>query len=676
MKDPLQIKDTPYEILGISIDADKKAIENAFKISIAKGGDASKKTEARNTLNRPIERAFVDIFLYNEGFINHLIPGINGNNIVLIDKRKEVAQEWSDMMIKSFPKFAYIHSLAVLWYWWAIYCEEEQWALHAGAPFEKKENLSPVYTLSNLWSNAISNWVCLLNSEDFWREWIESTGKNRIYLYNNDDIKAFCQKLESHFINLFHNLCERYRNVNDSASAERYEEYELLFSTEMKTAKQLSDAGFHVMDEGRKIRICCGSTMLEKVGSLDETKDLIRNTEGKNLENDKMINELAIGLSSFGNISVLIENKKFDEAIKVIKSLPSDQQKEKDVLKLLANAYLEKGKQHFSLNQFRDAMECWKNGLDTGEYQDDIKQAIIYNCKTKAASLQKSDSETSIRVLKLGLEIVHDNTLTEILSVIYCDRGISRIINAQKQKTDMNSAKKDIEIGVMNLKKAVEFNASNTRARDQLKIAEDINDNFDLIDIYEYINTNQWEKAVVELENILKNEPENSKAKELHSICCNSWGSEEFGRTHDLEKTKEILLRGLKYNPHSKELNEAIDALTKLYAGKSNTEGVELANRATELYKIGNFGIAIGLLREAEKKIEDAVKKDPSNSTYKSNLAQIRDMLGSLRSQLGYSNNYSMTSTFDRMKEWESNNRIWFWLAVISMILFILGLSK
>ena len=96
----------------------------------------------------------MDLFLYHEPFLNQLIPSIDGDGTQLRDNRMDIAQVWSNIQKQAFPKFAATHGLALLWYTWALYCEEEN--------FSKKEKFTSAPPLTQLWSNTISHWVYLM----------------------------------------------------------------------------------------------------------------------------------------------------------------------------------------------------------------------------------------------------------------------------------------------------------------------------------------------------------------------------------------------------------------------------------------------------------------------------------------------------------------------------------
>jgi hypothetical protein len=124
-------------MLGISEGADKKEVETAFKRCIASGHSVKEATWARNILNNPVERSFYDLFRYDENFLSQLRPRLTVD--MLLQKRKQIAESWSIIQKKLFPHIPSTHSLAVLWYWWSLYREEELLASVMQTPFNRKQ---------------------------------------------------------------------------------------------------------------------------------------------------------------------------------------------------------------------------------------------------------------------------------------------------------------------------------------------------------------------------------------------------------------------------------------------------------------------------------------------------------------------------------------------------------
>lgn len=477
MKDPLYTKETPYEILEIPTDADGQTIKHAFRkiVSVRK----SESQQAYRTLSHSVERTLTDVFLYNDSFLNQLQPCIQ-DKTQLLSRRMALAQAWSNIQKERFPHFASTHSLALLWYYWTLYCEEEQWARLNEVDFKVIKNLPSPPSLIDLWSNTISNWVFLTNSEDFWQEWSDSKRSTGLFL-NKNDINTLKGNLVNHFINIFRDFKTKYREGKvEPTRVERFREYEFIFSTELETAKQLSDAGLRLSRGGKYFTISCGRMMLEQVGRLGDIQgrlDVLKTQYFNKPQYIELIDNILKSLSPYFNIAVLIENKKYDAAIRAIEVLSPVERKKVEVLQLLAKAYLEKIKQHFSLNQFEEALTCWKRAVNTGKLSEEIKKDVISNCKAKAASLQRKDPDTSIKILEKALKFVKDKELMLTLAEILNQRGFQMIYQAQrklesskKSKKDVTCAIKAVEEGIPYLERAVEIGSE--QAVERLKDAK------------------------------------------------------------------------------------------------------------------------------------------------------------------------------------------------------------
>jgi hypothetical protein len=484
MKDPLELNKNPYDLLEISVNSNTAQIKDARKAALPKARgqeNIAKINTAFNILSVPQERAFADLFLYYEPFLNQLIPRINGAEAQLEDKRIEIAKAWSNIQIRSYPNFAATHSLALLWYMWALYNEEENL---------KGKKLPSAPSLTQLWSNAISHWVFLMCSTKFMNEWIESKKTEWIEsekIVSKDpknidiDSKKLVEDLEIEFNKKFEHFIEGYQKNKDTDSVKRIQEYKTIFQSEKNAAEKLLkvyDEGLQFTRNGSPITVCCGPIMLENLGMLDSIRTQIddfikidpQNTTLKQMRNK---------LSPFANIYTLLDNKKYDEVLKVIESLPPNDKKAKEILSIQAKVCLERGKQETQNRNYKKSSEYLKRGLDTGELESELIESIVANCMAEVNSL--SDLDSKIKVLEAALKIIIDSRLNELLSEKYTDRGVSRINEAYKKlesskKTsqDKDNAKSEIEKGIKDLKNAVKINPSNKRANESLENAKSL----------------------------------------------------------------------------------------------------------------------------------------------------------------------------------------------------------
>ena len=229
-RDPLQAVQSPYELLGVDQEADAEAVRSAFPRAIAAGKASGQRLlEARTVLLRPVDRALADAFLYSPAALAGLSPGWDGDGAALaLPARFATAEAWTRALRASFPELGTIHSLAVLWYWWAAY-ESERFATiaealqkagaAAGTKTAKRTLLSAVaqaegrdcgsgpdgtctdpdcpwygdwsYTcpsIADLWRKAIAYWAALIASRAFW------TARLGV---NAADAKTACETVEN-----------------------------------------------------------------------------------------------------------------------------------------------------------------------------------------------------------------------------------------------------------------------------------------------------------------------------------------------------------------------------------------------------------------------------------------------------------------------------------------------
>ena len=74
MKDPLSAQPSPYEILEIDRSAGPAEIDTAFKQGLVKRVNVSKLTGAKKVLERPVDRALLDLFHYDPDTLARLDP--------------------------------------------------------------------------------------------------------------------------------------------------------------------------------------------------------------------------------------------------------------------------------------------------------------------------------------------------------------------------------------------------------------------------------------------------------------------------------------------------------------------------------------------------------------------------------------------------------------------------
>ena len=96
-------------------------------MGLVKKVNVQKLTSAQRILKSPPERALLDLFYYNIDSLVRLSPNpLLDPSTLLPPKRALTAEAWGKQLRTDFPDLGIAHSLAVLWYWWAMSTEEQQ----------------------------------------------------------------------------------------------------------------------------------------------------------------------------------------------------------------------------------------------------------------------------------------------------------------------------------------------------------------------------------------------------------------------------------------------------------------------------------------------------------------------------------------------------------------------
>lgn len=458
MKDPLQLSESPYEILGIPENSGKEAIEAAFKKQFVSSRDKSRLTNARNALSDPAQRAFTDIFLYNEDFLSMLKPPLV-QPAQLLDARRSFSDSWITMCRQTMPNYALIHSLAILWHAWALYLEEYRLASLTGKPFAEKPGLAGGVSNEEAWKSAIGFWVCILNSNAFW--------KARREFRDPFDSAELCRRIEGYLITTFNNYAEKYRAIGDEDSVRLFQEYENLFKSEMNMSKQFISCGVKPVIRGKAVEICCGRLMLERLDLLNEVDYAVQLLVQENPGNEKL-EALAVGLSEYGDIASLLTNKKYQDVIDAVEKLPMGKRDDEDVRRMLATACLEKGKQLFSTSKYIEAIDFWGRALKTGQLKDAITEVMVDSCKSKAASIMHSNPNKAIELLEAALKYISHTDIKLVLGEILVRQAVQLIMEAQNDAKNGGHRSNDeivadIGKGIAMLEEAEKYGARDAR---------------------------------------------------------------------------------------------------------------------------------------------------------------------------------------------------------------------
>lgn len=509
MKDPLNTEQTAYEILGLQPGATEDEIHAAFKNGVTQRKNVQKLTSARNLLKRPDERALLDLFYYDPVALKKLDPNpIMDPSVLDPANRLQTVGCWETQLRDSFPDLGMVHSLAVFWYWWAIYEEERlsEMLKSTGSVTEwkdfssKHEALRAIQQSKNVACDPAAGESCKIvectwrndclprtpAAEEMWHRVIATWGMLMSNLRQWDRVKAVSglsgndlkDSIEKKIRNNLFSCTERYRGNGTTRLSSLFQNLDLALSMELKTASEVDSIGIRT----GKGKISCGRLMLEQTGLIGLVTSTVEAQLRKSPGNSKLTKLLDV-LSPFYRIAMLIDSNRPGDALSAINDLSVEAARDARACRLKVRALMERGKQQVSLGRTDEGLRDWRDGLKVaqeGRFQDlvsTITEYIVSTCKEKSAALKQNQRDEAIRILEKGIASVRNEELNLLLAELLTQRGIETINEAQKNlassaEGEMKGLLADFTKGLKDLERAAQLGFQ--RAAEQLKIAQGI----------------------------------------------------------------------------------------------------------------------------------------------------------------------------------------------------------
>lgn len=496
MKDPLQTEPTPYEVLGVECGASAAEIEAAFRQGLLKRGNVQKLTAAKLTLQRPAERALLDLLQYDSAVLARVTPNpLTQSGALDLAQRPSTAAAWERQFRAHFPDLGLAHCLSLLWYWWVTHEDEQENGTDCPGHLQR-------------WQRALGCWGMVLASEEFWR------GSSIVPAELVPGLRA---TLADRLRNQLHEAGQHVRTRGQIEDAGRYQELELAWATELRTAEDVAGAGLHTPHG----RFACGRLLLQQLNLLDPVRSQVSTALAKSPTN-KRLQSLMAALSPYSSLAVLIEHKKPQEALDAIKKLSPEERKTAEVKSLRVQALYELGKQQASLGDIDSALESWARALpqsvsmpptcptckklakeeaSPGSYwcswcgqafeppeeaasgplrspgeglQAQIYTEIVTTCQAQAATLQRRPREAAA-LLEKALRLVKDEKLELTLGEILAQAGIEAINDAQRlieseKKGVTPEVTRAVEQALADLKRGAKLGSK--RAAESIQAAE------------------------------------------------------------------------------------------------------------------------------------------------------------------------------------------------------------
>ncbi|MCZ7647476.1 MAG: hypothetical protein M5U26_19840 [Planctomycetota bacterium] len=470
MKDPLQTRSCPYEILGLERRVGGAEINSAFKRAFVKHRGAAK--VAFDQLSRPNERAKADLFMYDPAAMEGWDPNPAYDPAALsLQRRAETAAKWEAQLRHTFPELSRVHGLGVLHYWWAVHEDERLLKLAEAGPLPV-EAAPPV---RERWREALAYWSLLLSSDRFWDE-------RQIPRELAAEVRrALRAELE-------HGLAEKSRahaelgarSGNPAAGealARAYADLAGQWTTELHCAEALAASEFRV----RGIDLTCGQLLLSKYDLLEKARERVESDLRRQPTNE-ILRALRIMLSPHAAIATRIELRQFDAALDALEALDRATWEQAEVQRLRAAALTQRARQHAELNRIEKALTDWEQALRALEAagaaeaeREELRAEIVGVCMEKA-SAYRDDQEEKAQVLQNAFGVTQSPRLTEALGELLRTRAIA-LFNAAYDREKIEDLTPELvaqyEQSLALLKRAVNYDSA--RAKEDLQyIAETV----------------------------------------------------------------------------------------------------------------------------------------------------------------------------------------------------------
>lgn len=462
LKDPLQAEQTAYEILGLGRGANDSDVQKAFAMGLARRVNVQKLTSAKRILQSPTERAALDLFHYIPDWAGRLSPNPVQQPLILdLARRGSTAQAWENQMRSAFPDIAVAHSLAVLWYWWAVHEEDR---------LNGSGKAASAIPLEQMWRKTIAAWAMVLSNEEFWQVALGVSSDS-----GSQVSAAIIGRMNSRF----QEVAQRHRSNNSAGQVARYQELELALATELRTARQIGAAGIRTA----RGKVICGVLMLQQVELLETVRKQVEAGLQKSPSSENL-KKLQTGLSRYASIVMLIDSNKPQAALDALDALPRTEKDAPEAKSIRAQALHALAQQCVSLKDLDRALARWEDALrlqPNTDLRSAIFSAVVAGCQSQAAALQHHEPDAAITLLERALKSVDDPKIKLLLADLLTNRAIRRINDAQN-KANANGPLPSAEIeselkkGLADLDRATKLGSK--RAADQLETARKLCDEF------------------------------------------------------------------------------------------------------------------------------------------------------------------------------------------------------
>lgn len=331
-----------------------------------------------------------------------MLPIKNPIELLKAGRRVDIIKELENKQKKEPANYRITHSLALLYYWWAL----------------DKEEKGDTGNIDLTWKKAIANWVMLIHMDDFWNRWKEEKGNVYFEKIKDEDVKAAKEKIIEGLESCFRERMDRCREKKNVAGYNRYREYRTALSIEVRTAGLFEELRRFALERGEDLPYACGAIMLEQLEQAGHTKGMAE-CASRIVPQNKTLTRLINYLSPSYRIFYFLEEKMLIEALNELKNASHKNISISHELRIL----------------FNHTCEEW-----------------ISNCVGQNAG------DEIVGTMRRVLAVTKNRVLGKMLSERLCDRGITHI-NAELKKEN----NKDYSEGIKDLEEAFSFDRKNNR---------------------------------------------------------------------------------------------------------------------------------------------------------------------------------------------------------------------
>jgi tetratricopeptide (TPR) repeat protein len=317
-------------------------------------------------------------------------------------QREECARIWEEELRQHPEKSETLHSLAVLYYWWAIDSENQN--------TEKEHHGADPENLNSLWIKAISHLIMLKYAREFWETWKNKresawSRPDDPLTINTENLKVVRNKLSER---LHADLQKRFQEYHDKGrinDSDRIDRYIMLLDLEQSSASKFNSFLTTYQDQLRDQPHfeVCGNSMITYLRMRNDMDGLITLARNR-FPNDPLIDEMAILMSPLGYTSMLAQRNRLDRAFENYYSLPEQIRQSPDGRTILSRIYIKKIdldlNSDYPESAVEDFMKLSRDSSDLSllnKVAEDISRKLIE--RTNLLSTQEKHQE-AIKILE------------------------------------------------------------------------------------------------------------------------------------------------------------------------------------------------------------------------------------------------------------------------------------